>query len=174
MVQKVETIIIGGGQAGLATSFCLNRRAKENVVLEKASIAGNVWKNDRWDSFTLLTPNWSFQLPGAEYQGSKPDGYMPREEIVAHFEQYVKNFHLPVQYNTPVNSVRQNSTANGYLVSSGEDVWESRNVVIATGLYQHPKKPSFSKELSPRILQLHSGEYRNPQSLPDWCGIGCR
>ena len=86
----------------------LNRRAKENVVLEKASIAGNVWKNDRWDSFTLLTPNWSFRLPGAEYQGRNPDGYMPREEIVAHFEQYVKTFHLPVQYNTPVNSVRQN------------------------------------------------------------------
>lgn len=166
MIQKIETIIIGGGQAGLAVSYYLSRQGRENVVLEQAAMAGNAWRNDRWDSFTLLTPNWSFRLPGAEYQGNNPDGFMPRAEIVGNLEQYVRDFHLPVQYNIRVDSVKQNEKANGYLINTRDSAWEARNVVIATGLFQKPKKPSFSTVLSPHILQLHSGEYRSPQSLP--------
>ena len=82
MVAKIETIIVGGGQGGLSTSFFLSQKGLEHVVLEQAAKAGNVWRNDRWDSFTLLTPNWSFQLPGAAYQDSEPDGFMARAEIV--------------------------------------------------------------------------------------------
>lgn len=66
MIQEIETIIIGGGQAGLATSYYLSQRGREQIVLEKAAQTGNAWRNDRWDSFALLTPNWSFRLPGAE------------------------------------------------------------------------------------------------------------
>ncbi len=99
MVQKIETIIIGGGQAGLATSYYLNQLGLENIVLEQAAKAGNAWRNERWDSFTLLTPNWSFQLPGAGYQDQSPDGFMPREEIASRFDKYIEKFLLPVNYH---------------------------------------------------------------------------
>ena len=91
MKEKIETVIIGGGQAGLSASYYLQQQARENVVLEQAAQPANAWRNDRWDSFTLLTPNWSFRLPGAEYAGDNPDGFMPKDEIVTRFEQYVQN-----------------------------------------------------------------------------------
>ena len=164
MVQKIETIIIGGGQAGLSTSYYLNQLGLENIVLEQAAKAGNAWRNERWDSFTLLTPNWSFQLPGAKYQGNFPEGFMPREEITSRFEKYIEKFHLPVNYQVRVNSVEQND--NGYLVKAKDAIWEAQNVVMATGLFQGAKIPTFSTGISADILQLHSGEYHNPQSLP--------
>lgn len=167
MNQKIETVIIGGGQAGLATSYYLTQNGRKHIVLEKAAQAGNAWRNERWDSFTLVTPNWSFRLPGAEYQGNTPDGFMPRNEIVACFEQCVERFHLPVQYGVLVSSVEQNPAGQGYLVRAGQAVYETQNVVMATGLFQRPKIPSFSADLSAEINQLHSSQYRSPQALPD-------
>ena len=164
MQKRIETVIIGGGQAGLATSYCLTQRGRENVVLEKAAQAGNAWRNGRWDSFTFVTPNWSFRLPGSEYQGDSPDGFMPRNEIVAGFEQYAEHYHLPVQYNTTVHSVEPITNGQGYLVKTDEADWEARNVVVATGLFQQPKIPAFSQELSAQVTQLHSGQYRNPRA----------
>ena len=166
MIQKYPTIIIGGGQAGLATSYHLKQRGQEHIVLEQAAQAGNAWRNDRWDSFTLLTPNWAFRLPGAEYQGAAPDGFMAREEVVTSFERYVERFQLPVQYGARVNAVEILATGGGYRVQTDDEVLEAGKVVIATGLYQRPKLPSFSKELPAHITQLHSGNYRNPQALP--------
>ncbi len=164
MGQKVDTIIIGGGQAGLATSYYLSKQGREHLVREQAAQAGNAWRNDRWDSFALLTPNWSFQLPGAPYQGPAPDSFMPRDEIVATFEQYVQRFELPVQYGVRVRSVAQEGS--GYRVESDDGSFEARSVVVATGLFQRPKLPAFAAELSSRITQLHSGQYRNPSALP--------
>ncbi len=166
MNERLETIIIGGGQAGLATSYHLKRQGREHVVLEQAAQAGNAWRNDRWDSFTLLTPNWSFRLPGAEYQGDAPEDFMPRDEIVARFERYVEGFHLPVRYQTSVTSVEQDADDRSYLVRTDETMMHARNVVIATGLFQRPKMPSFSTDLAAHIVQLHSGQYRDPRSLP--------
>jgi len=167
MTEKLETIIVGGGQAGLATSYHLKQHGREHVILEQAEQAGNAWRNDRWDSFTLLTPNWSFRLPGAEYQGDAPDGFMLRDEIVARFEQYVERFHLPVHYGVQVTAVEQDPKGQGsYLVRTNETMMQARNVVIATGLFQRPKIPSFSTDLPTHITQCHSGQYRKPQSLP--------
>jgi len=166
-IRKIDTIIIGGGQAGLAVSYCLGQRGLQHIVLEQAAQAANAWRNDRWDSFTLVTPNWSFRLPGAEYQGDQPDSFMPKSEIVAHLELYVERFRLPVHYNTLVTAVEQNVKENGYLVSTVEALMEARNVVVATGLYQKPKLPSFAGALSSRITQVHSRHYRNPQALPE-------
>lgn len=165
MSRQIETVIIGGGQAGLATSYYLTQRGREHIVLEQAVQAGSVWRNERWDSFTLVTPNWSFRLPGAEYQGSQPDGFMPRDEIVACFEQYVERFQLPVQYGVRVSSVEQDPASQGFLVRTEKALWETQNVVMATGSFQRPKIPSFSADLSADITQLHSSQYRNPQSL---------
>jgi putative flavoprotein involved in K+ transport len=166
MSGEPETIIIGGGQAGLATSYHLQQRGRGNIVLEQATRAGNAWRNDRWDSFTLLTPNWSFRLPGAEYQGDAPNAFMQRDEIVARFEQYVERYDLPVTYGVRVTSVEQDAAGQGYLVRTEQSLMRARNVVIATGLYQGPKIPPFSADLPRHITQLHSGHYRNPQSLP--------
>jgi len=166
MTQSIETIIIGGGQAGLATGYYLGQHNREHIILEQAAQAGNAWRNDRWDSFTLVTPNWSIQLPGAEYQGDDPDGFLPRDEIVAYLEQYVERYHLPVRYGVRVTAVEQNPSGKGYLVRTDNRIYEARNVVMATGLYQRPKIPPFATELPPHILQIHSGQYRNPQALP--------
>jgi putative flavoprotein involved in K+ transport len=87
MTKRVNAIIVGGGQAGLPASYYLTQAHHDHVVLEQAAQAGNVWRNDRWDSFTLLTPNWAMRLPGAEYRGNDPDGFMPRAEIVGRYIQ---------------------------------------------------------------------------------------
>jgi putative flavoprotein involved in K+ transport len=162
----LETIIIGGGQAGLATSYYLVRHGREHIVLEQAAQAGNVWRNERWDSFTFVSPNWSILLPGAEYAGPCPDDFMPRDEIVEYFRRYEDRFHLPVRHNTRVTSVEQISEGLGYQVCTPTDEFRARNVVVATGFFQTPKLPSFSSQLPSDIKQLTSGQYRNPAALP--------
>jgi putative flavoprotein involved in K+ transport len=133
--------------------------------LEQTAQAGSVWRNQRWDSFTLVTPNWAFRIPGVEYNGSNLDGYMPRDQVVAHFEQYVERFQPPIQYNTRVLAVEP-LESKGYRVQTPERAFAAKNVVIATGFFQQPKMPPFAAGLSPGISQLHSSAYRNPEALP--------
>jgi putative flavoprotein involved in K+ transport len=165
-MERINTVIVGGGQAGLATSYCLKQQGHENVVLEQAAQAGNAWRTGRWDSFTLVTPNWTMRLPGAEYEGSDRDGFMPRDDIVSYFERYVDRFQLPVRYNTRVLSVESMDSA-GYRVITPEQSFAADNVVIATGYEQSPRIPAFAAAISPDVTQLHSSQYRNPEVLPD-------
>ena len=164
MTTHVNTIVIGGGQAGLSVSYFLARQGCEHLVLEQASVPADAWRNHRWDSFTLNTPNWQSQLPGAPVLGN-PDAFMSREDIVAHLETYAAR--LPVRYGTRVKSVERDSRWGSYLVvtESGETL-VARNVVIATGLYQRPNIPTFSADFPAKIRQVHSDAYRNPQALP--------
>ena len=164
MTQSIETVIVGGGQAGLATSYHLAERSREHIVLERSTQAGNAWRNDRWASFCLVTPNWTFRLPGAEYDGMEPDGFMGRTEIISRFEQYISRHRLPVEYSTEVTSVEQ--TGEYKLVRTTNGDWIARNVVIATGLFQRHRVPAFSINLSVEIDQLHAGDYRSPRGLP--------
>jgi putative flavoprotein involved in K+ transport len=168
-MSHVETVIVGGGQAGLATSYYLTQYGREHVVLEQAAQASNAWRNGRWDSFTLVTPNWALRMPGAEYgseyNGADRDGFMPRAEVVAYFEQYVERFQLPVQYNTRVLSVEL-LDHKGYRVQTPGRAFTANHVVMATGRYQQPKLPPFAAGLSLEITQLHSSAYRNPEALP--------
>jgi putative flavoprotein involved in K+ transport len=166
MEQSTETVIIGGGQAGLATSCFLQQFGRENIVLEQAAQAGNAWRNDRRDSFALLTPNWAFCLPGAEYRGADPDGFMARAEIVTTFERYVDQYHLPVRYQVRVTQVAQDAGGQGYQVQTETGSLAARNVVVATGFFQRPKIPAFSARIDAGVTQLHSGQYRNPPALP--------
>jgi putative flavoprotein involved in K+ transport len=163
VTKYVDTIIVGGGQGGLSASYFLKQQGREHIVLEHAPQAAQVWRN-RWDSFTLNTPNWMTCLPGAEYQGNVPDGFMPRDEVVTYFEAYIEKFELPIRYGIRVTSVKPIEA--GYLVSTDEGEFEAANVVIATGLHQQPKTPPFSTNLPAEIHQLHSSEYRNPEALP--------
>jgi putative flavoprotein involved in K+ transport len=163
MAEQVDTIIVGAGQAGLATSYYLMQGGREHIILEQADQVAQPWRK-RWDSFTLITPNWTVQLPGAEYQGDDPDGFMPRDEVVAYFEGYVKQFRMPVKFGVRVTSVE--AMGAGYLVSTDKGEFESANVVIATGFNQQPKIPPFSANLSGKVHQIHSHQYTNLEALP--------
>jgi putative flavoprotein involved in K+ transport len=160
----VETIIIGAGQAGLATSYYLGQMGREHLILEQAAQAGNAWRNQRWDSFTFVTPNWMIRLPGAEYQGDDPDGYLPRDQIVRYFEQYVDRYQFPVRFGVRTTAVERNGT--GYRVQAEQGDYRAKNVVIATGFFQQSKKPAFSSKISAEVVQLHTSDYRNPGQLP--------
>lgn len=163
MTQQIDTIIVGAGQAGLSTSYYLIQQGREHIILEQADQVAEPWRK-RWDSFTLITPNWTVRLPGAEYQGDSPDSFMPRDEVVTYFEEYIEQFKMPIKFGFRVTSVEPIEA--GYLVTTDQGEFESSNVVIATGMYQHPRIPPFSANLSAEINQLHSHEYRNPEALP--------
>ena len=165
MLHKIDTVIVGGGQAGLAMSYYLTQEGREHVMLERAPAVANAWRNQRWDSFTLVTPNFQVQMPGAEYDGDDPDGFMSLAEVVEYFDKYVERFRLPVHCGVNVVSVEK--IGEKYAVRTSEKNYEAENVVIATGLYQSPRIPAFSVELPSSILQLHSMEYKNPSTLPE-------
>ena len=162
--QQVETAVIGGGQAGLAISYYLTRGGRSHVVLEKAARPANAWRNQRWDSFTLVTPNFQVRMPGAEYAGTEPYGFMSRAEVIEYLETYVARFQLPVRCGVEVREVERLAGAYRLVTSAG--TLRAENVVVATGLYQSPKIPPYSAALPGGIRQLHSMDYRNPASLP--------
>jgi putative flavoprotein involved in K+ transport len=164
-MEHIETVIIGGGQAGLAASYYLQAKKCEHLILEKNTRPGHVWTDERWDSFTIVTPNWAMLMPGSEYKGFDPDGYMPRDEVGVFFEQYVKNHNLPIRYRTIVTSIEK-PNGRGYLVTTDHGDYWADNVIMATGLFQTPQIPDFAANLLANILQLHSGQYRNPDTLP--------
>lgn len=166
MVETIETVIIGAGQAGLSTSYELKQRGCEHIVLDKASRPGNAWRSERWDSFTFVSPNWSFQIPGGEYDGPDPDGYMTRDELVGRFDRYAEKYQLPIAYNSQVLSI-QPGDGRGFRIHTQEKDYHARNVVAANGWFQVGKTPSFAGKVPASILQLHTSGYRNPQSLPE-------
>ena len=164
MSETMETVIVGGGQAGLAVSYLLTQQGRQNIVLERATKAAEAWRNHRWDSFTFVTTNWTIQLPGAEYAGPDPDGFLSLKDIISYFENYVERYNLPVQYNTEALSVEK--SVGSFTVKTSGATYEAANVVIATGLHQRPRIPSFSANIAKGIQQIHSSEYRNPDTLP--------
>src|SRR6516164_1010944 len=164
MTNIVNTAVVGGGQAGLAVSHYLRRLSVDHVVLEQADRPGDAWRNHRWDSFTLNTPRWQSRLPGVRYRQDDPDGFMPKNEVVAYFEALARN--LPVRYRTRVVAIERDGNSGNYVVEiDGDERLKARNVVVATGLYQTPKIPALSRAFPPEIKQLHSDSYRNPEQL---------
>lgn len=164
MNQLIDTVIVGAGQAGLSASYYLKQHGREHIVIEKSNRPGHVWSDDRWDSFTLVTPNWSFQLPGAEYAGDDPGGFMHRDEVIREFQKYSNFNHLPISFNTEVLSI--SSLKDNFLVATNETHYLAKNIVVATGLYQQPRIPGFANDLPTGIFQIPATKYRNPYLLP--------
>ena len=164
MTPHVNTVVVGGGQAGLSVSHYLTMHAVEHVVLEQADQPGDAWRNHRWDSFTLNTPRWQSRVPGVSYGRDDPDGFMPKQEVVAHLEGLARR--LPVRTGASVTSIERHAGQGDYLVSiDGGETIKARNVVVATGLYQTPKIPRLGCDFPAEIKQLHSDTYRNPDQL---------
>jgi putative flavoprotein involved in K+ transport len=159
--EHVETVVIGGGQAGLATSYHLARRGRPHVVLEGSERVGDVWRQ-RFDSLRLFSParydglpGMPFPLPGWEF----PTG----REMADYLESYAATFALPVRTGISVDGLSKHG--EHYVVTSGHRRFEAANVVVASGTWQSPMVPGFADELDPGIRQMHSAEYRNPSQL---------
>lgn len=160
-VESVGTVVIGAGQAGLAVSHALRRLGSEHVILEQGQVA-QAWRG-RWDSFTLVTPNWTIRLPAGAYNGPDPDGFLPRDEIVAMLERYAAG--APVRSGVQVTAVDP-EPAGGFTVSTGSGPIRAANVIVATGTFQSERPSPFGSHLPARVLQLHTSGYRNPGTLP--------
>jgi putative flavoprotein involved in K+ transport len=166
MAEEFDTVVIGAGQAGLAISYYLTQQQRSHVVLEQAAQIVPAWRLGRWDSFTLVIPNWSVQLPGFPYQGDDPDGFMARAEVVSHLERYAASFGAPVRCGVRVTAVDPEPHGQGCTVSTtAGDTYIARNVVVSTGSFQFPKFPPLSTRFPPEIVQLHSSQYGSPGAV---------
>ena len=157
-------VVVGGGQAGLSTSYWLNQAGIDHIVLERDRPGGE-WRNRRWDSFCLVTPNWQCRLPGFAYRGTDPDGFMVRDEIVSYLEDYVRSFDCPLSEGVTAVRLRRGESG-GFRVSTTHGELTADHVVLATGPYQVPIKPRIAERVPTDVAQLHSSEYRNADALP--------
>lgn len=162
-MRTIDTIIIGGGQAGLALSRSLTDRGVAHVIFERGRI-GERWRNERWESLRLLTPRWQSRLPGFRYTGDDPDGYMSSGEVVDYLESYASSFAAPVHEGVSVTRVVPHP--DGFEVFTDAGAWRSRAVVIATGDCQMPAVPALAADLDPSLHQTDPTRYRNPDQLP--------
>jgi len=161
---RTTTVVIGAGHAGLAMSKCLTERSIDHVVLERGEVA-NTWKTERWNSLTLLTPNWQSRLPGYGYEGDDPDGYRAMPETIAFIERYAHVISAPVQTHTQVTSVRPSN--DGYAVATNQGDWHCRSVVIASGACNIPHIPAIAEAVPATINMITPVQYRNPDELEE-------
>lgn len=164
MTRPTDVVVVGAGQAGLSVSHELARRDVDHIVLERGRV-GQTWR-DRWDSFCLVTPNWTVQLPGHHYDRDDPDGFMPRDEIVAYLERYASGFDAPVESGVEVKRLRRHPSV-GFVLETSSGELPARTVVLSTGAYQRPHRPPAAAGLAADLLQLDVGDYRNAAELPD-------
>lgn len=161
--EHFSVIVVGGGQAGLSMSYLLKQRGVSHVVLEGKRVA-SAWRDERWDTFCLVTPNWQCRLPGHPYAGDDPYGFMGKDEIVRYVESYAERYQLPVREGVWVKSVKAAPSRGGFELESSAGKLTAERVVIATGGYHRPRVPAFAAALP--LEQLHSSQYRSPAALP--------
>ena len=163
-IERITTVVIGAGHAGLAASYFLSDRSIDHVVLERGEVA-NSWRRERWDSLRLLTPNWQSRLPGLRYEGPDPDGYMTVGEVTEFIERFANLSRAPVRTGVNVTSVRR--ADDGYHVTTSSGEIRCRAVVIASGACNQPSVPRFSAAVPASVEQLTPFDYRAPAKLPD-------
>lgn len=161
----IPVIIIGAGYAGLSISFWLKRSGLAHVVLERRRIA-DTWRNERWDAFRLVTPNWQCRLPGFAYSGGDPDGFMTRDEVIRYITAYAASFDAPVRQGVCVTSIKPSTTSGRFAVETSDGTRTCDHVVVAIGARHEPIIPAYASGLSHHIQQLDAASYRNPESIP--------
>jgi putative flavoprotein involved in K+ transport len=164
MREHHDTIVIGGGQAGLAMSAVLQEHGREHVVLERRQV-GERWRTERWESLRFQFPNWSLELPGYVYSGDDRDGFAHWREVLRVIEDYAAGTRAPVREHTEVTELR--AEEGGFVLSIPDGTIHARHVVVATGPFQRPSIPQFSEEVAPSVLQIDPTRYRRPEDLPD-------
>jgi putative flavoprotein involved in K+ transport len=161
---RTDTLVIGGGQAGLAVSRLLTDRGVDHQVLERGGVAHS-WSAERWDSLRTITPNWMSELPGWTYRGADPDGYMTAAEVAGYLHAYRRSFDAPVREGVEVLAVDRGPA--GFAVTTTDGTWHARDVVVATGAAGRPHVPRAAGDLSPSVAQLPLRDYRRPGRLAD-------
>lgn len=162
---KIDTLIVGAGQAGVAMSEHLSKLGVPHLVLERNRIAER-WRTGRWDSLVANGPAWHDRFPGMEFDDLSPDGFAPKERVADYFEAYAKKFNAPVRTGVDVLKVERNVGRPGFTIETSEGLIEANRVVAATGPFQRPVIPPIAPKDAP-FTQIHSADYRNPQQLPE-------
>jgi len=165
MPERTETVIIGGGQAGLAMSYYLGQLGREHIILERGRVAER-WRTERWDSLAFQFPNWMIRLPGYTYAGKDPDGFMLRDGVARFIEEYARRIAPPLRCGFRVTALRQMSGTSRLAVDTEPFSLEATNVVVATGPYQEPSIPGCSVALPAATYQLTANRYANSDQLP--------
>ena len=165
MNEQIDTVIIGGGHAGLTMSYSLSALGREHVILERGRV-GERWRSERWDSFCFQFPNWTIEAPGFKYQSDDPDAFAPGREIVRFIQDYATFINAPTRCGVEVTCLERASDSGRYLLTTNNGTIEAANVVIATGPYQRAALPAISSDVPKNIFQVHSSSYRNPNQLP--------
>jgi putative flavoprotein involved in K+ transport len=161
-MEHIETVIIGGGQAGLAMSCHLRQFGHEHIILERYRVAER-WRSERWDSLAFQSPNWNIQLPGFAFRAANPDAFASRDEVSQFIEDYAAFVRAPLRCGQPATALRQTADARRLVIETPAGSFEAKNVVIATGPFQ---QPAARLPIEGRVHHVHSSEYRNPQLLP--------
>ena len=164
-VEKTGTLIVGGGQAGIAMSEHLSLCGEPHLVLEKSRIAER-WRSERWDSLRANGPAWHDRFPNLEFSDVAADGFASKDSVTRYFEQYAKQIDAPIRCGVEVKSVRRKNAARGFDIETSEGRLEAENIVAATGPFQRPVIPPIIPQTAD-VLQLHSNSYYNKQQLPD-------
>jgi len=163
-VEQVQTLIIGGGQAGLTMSHRLKQRGLAHIVLERHRIAER-WRSERWDGLRFQFPNWSVRLPDFPFPHTDPDGFATSGEIVDFIAAYAAFIAAPIRCGVAVTALRCRDGATGFVAETSDGAIEAINVVVATGPYQRPLIPALSLD-NIHVFQVHAGRYQKPDQLP--------
>jgi putative flavoprotein involved in K+ transport len=163
-VERIDTLVIGGGQAGLTMSHRLKQRGIDHLVLERHRIAER-WRSERWDGLMFQFPNWSVRLPEFAFPHGDPDGFSAVAAIVKFIEDYAAFVAPPIRCGVAVTRLRRGDNG-GFIAETQDGNIAAQNVVVATGPYQRPLRPSLLRD-HPGLFQVHASDYKNPAQLPD-------
>jgi putative flavoprotein involved in K+ transport len=163
MTETIDVVVIGAGQAGLSLSHELSHAGIDHVVLERGRV-GETWRG-RWDSFHLVLPNWTVQLPGSAHRSGDPDGFMARDDVVAHLVGYARGFAAPVREGVNVSAL-ESGGESGFLVRASSGEIRARQVVLASGGYQKSYRPPAAGRLPASLHVIDADDYTNPAALP--------
>ncbi|HEX6147642.1 MAG TPA: NAD(P)/FAD-dependent oxidoreductase [Acidimicrobiia bacterium] len=161
--ERTDTLVIGGGQAGLAVGYHLSRAGVPHLILDANQRTGDSWRH-RWESLRLFTPNRFNSLPGLKIPG-EDWGFPSKDELADYLEAYALHFDLPIRHGAKVDHLRREGGV--FLATAGDLEFRANNVVVAMASYQRPRVPEFAGDLDPGIVQLHVADYQNPGQLQD-------